>query len=141
MDSLFEFMREQGWTTFAIMQDRGNRDVTMRAAMEWLPGVNWANYGSEDLSSTMEWYETKAVVRTLDGSPVKEHFDKIVALMKHGRHQRLELLMDWRQDIRFVAGIHSTKLGQESPPRCAPTSSRTIRLVRSCSGDSEATVS
>ncbi len=111
MNSLFEFMREQGWTTFAIMQDRGTGQITMRAAMEWLPAVNWANYGSEDLSSTMEWYETRAVVRVLEDSPVKQHFDRIVALMKHGRHQRLELLLDWKQDIRFVAGIHSTKLG------------------------------
>jgi glutamate dehydrogenase/leucine dehydrogenase len=111
MNSLFEFMRDQGWTTFAIMQDREKGEITMRAAMEWLPAVNWANYGSEDLSSTMEWYETKAVVRSLADSPVKEHFDRIVALMKHGRHQRLELLLDWKDDIRFVAGIHSTKLG------------------------------
>jgi glutamate dehydrogenase/leucine dehydrogenase len=31
--------------------------------------------------------------------------------MQHGKHQRLELLLDWKDDIRFVAGIHSTKLG------------------------------
>jgi hypothetical protein len=50
--------------------DREKDEITMRAAMEWLPAVNWARYGSEDLSSTMEWYETKAVVRSLEGSPV-----------------------------------------------------------------------
>ncbi|MBW2262470.1 MAG: Glu/Leu/Phe/Val dehydrogenase [Deltaproteobacteria bacterium] len=84
----------------------------MRAAMEWLPGVEWAKYGDQDLISTMEWYETKAVVRVLEENlTIRDHFDKIVALMKHGRHQRLELLLDWKQDIRFVAGIHSTKLG------------------------------
>lgn len=111
MDSLFDFMQKEGWTTFAIMNDRQSGRITLRAATEWYPMVDWASYGDEDLTATMEWFETAGVVKRLVKSPVKDHYERVVALMRRGRHERLELLYDATQDVRFLAGIHSTRLG------------------------------
>lgn len=109
--SLFDFMREQGWTTLEIMHDRQSGKMSLRGATEWLENTVWDRYGEVDLVSTMEWFETEGVRPRIARSPVKEHYGKVVELMRRGGHEVLELLLDRKQDIRFLAGIHSTRLG------------------------------
>jgi len=109
---MFEFMREQGWSTFTIMHERETGRITLRGAREWFDAIDWSLYGTEDLVSTMEWYETQAVIPRIQHHPCRDEYDEIVSLMKAGLHQKLEILADNRQDIRFITAIHSTRLGQ-----------------------------
>jgi glutamate dehydrogenase/leucine dehydrogenase len=107
-DSIFDFMHGQGWTTLSLAQDRETGAIASMGGSEWSGAVDWPRV---EQVTTTDWYATGEVIARLEQTGAIAHHERICELMRKGRHERIEFLLDREQDLRFFAGIHSTRLG------------------------------
>jgi leucine dehydrogenase len=130
-DSLFDLMRDRAFTSLSVEHDRETSTFRWFAAREWSDDVPWEQYGeSADMLSTGEWLTDEAVNGAIDGAGLRGHADRVMELMRQGRHEKLELLYSRKQDIRYLAAIHATIQG---PPaggmRRHPVTEREIAVI------------
>lgn len=122
MDSLFEPLRAAGLTSLRVQYDWRRDRVTLTAAREW-EGVKWARYRRD-----FTWEDTLTVRGTvLSGEEVRtlyarhglaEHLEAVVALLRAGRHERMEAWLSPERDIRFFNNVHSSVIGLDNGHHC-----------------------
>lgn len=122
MGSLFEPLRAAGLTSLRIQYDWRRDRVTLVAAREW-EGLDWARYRRdftwEDTLTSSGTTLADAEVRSLYAyHGLTEYLEAVIALLRAGRHERMEAWLFPERDIRFFNNVHSSVLGLDNGYHC-----------------------
>ncbi|MFP3927555.1 MAG: Glu/Leu/Phe/Val dehydrogenase family protein [Desulfobacteraceae bacterium] len=115
-ESFFDALREEGLNRFRIHYDWRTGKTVFYAAREWDEDIEWRGYNRRftiysSLTEDAVYLGDKAAREMFRRHGLEGYAERVVDLMRKGRHILLEGFYWKKKDIRFVNSIHSVKLG------------------------------
>ncbi len=115
-NSLFIPLREEGLTTMRIRYNYKNGEVRLYAAKEWEPDWDFTTYNHEwwmdgIYTDDAKFYNTKETWALFEKYDQKEYLEKVLDLLRAGKHFGIDIYYYDKYDIRFMMNEHSRKLG------------------------------
>lgn len=115
-DSIFTPMASAGLTTLKLQYDWRTDEHRLFAAKEWEPGQDFSQYNrsfyNENVLTPEAVYLNSRQVRQLFADHgLTDYLERIMELLRQGRHFGIEAYFHAEKDIRFMCHQHSRKLG------------------------------
>ena len=115
-ESLFEVLKAEGLTHLEIHYDWKNDKVLLYSAKEWDKDIRWSDYNRKFtqwslLTENALYYNDKQTRELFDKNGLTGHLDKVIELMRKGRHILLDCYYWEKEDVRFINNIHSDRKG------------------------------
>ena len=115
-NSLFIPLREAGLTTMKIRYDFKTGNVKLYAAKEWEKDFDFSKYNHDwwidgIFTEDAVFYNTKQVWALFEKHGQKEYLEKVIDLLRAGKHFGIDIYYYDKYDIRFMMNEHSRKLG------------------------------
>ena len=115
-NSLFIPLREEGLTTMKIRYDFKTGLVKLYAAKEWEKDHDFSKYNHDwwidgIFTEDAVYYNTKQVWALFEKHGQKEYLEKVIDLLRAGKHFGIDIYYYDKYDIRFMMNEHSRKLG------------------------------
>ncbi len=115
-ESLFEVLKAEGLTHLEIHYDWKKDKVLLYSAKEWDKDIRWSDYNRKFtqwslLTENALYYNDKQTRELFDKNGLTGHLDKVIELMRKGRHILLDCYYWEKEDVRFINNIHSDRKG------------------------------
>jgi leucine dehydrogenase len=122
MTSLFDPMRAAGLTCLRIQYEFRKDRLTLCASREW-GDVDWAAYGRDfsvetTLCADGRLLDHDATLELFRDAGLQPHLDAVIAMIRAGRHERVECWLHPGRDIRFFNNVHSSVVGLGNGYQC-----------------------
>jgi len=114
--SLFAVLREEGLTTLRINYDWRTDKAVLSASREWEDDVKWSDYNkkfyaSSALTSNTVYLNDVEIREVFKKHSSLEYLNRVIDLMRSGKHCLIEGYYWKRKDVRFINNVHSDVLG------------------------------
>jgi len=115
-NSLFIPLKEEGLTSMRIRYNFKTDEVRLWAAKEWEPDLDFSKYNHDFwidgiFTDDARYMNTKEVWAMFEKYDQKEYLDKVIDLLRQGKHFGIDIYYYDKYDIRFMMNEHSRKLG------------------------------
>jgi len=115
-ESLFEVLKKEGLTHLEIHYDWRTDKNILFSAKEWEKSIQWHDYNKKFtqfsiLTDNALYYNDKQTRTILEKNGVSDYFNKVIDLMRKGRHILLDFYYWEKEDIRFINNMHSDRMG------------------------------
>lgn len=115
--SLLVPLREEGLTFLGIYYNWKRFCLTMRAAGEWDPTVDWDTYNrnfsiEHPLTTDTRYLGHEETLALFEKYGLRGYLDDIGERIKKGRHQGIECYYEHRRDIQVINYMHSNALAR-----------------------------
>jgi len=115
-ESVFEVLKAEGLTHLEIHYDWKTDKARLYSGKEWDKDISWKNYNHTftqwSLLTESAVYNNDHQTRNLfEKHGISGYLDKVIGLMRRGRHILLDYYYWEKEDIRFVNNIHSDRKG------------------------------
>ena len=111
---ILQVLDKIGWSTLIIQHNRRTGGIKLKAGKEWDDSFDWSKYGKKEGLPRFKHLlnlDTKAIKKTLNRYKAGAHLNRVIKLIKAGKHEKVEFLREPQQNIGFIMCIHSTTLG------------------------------
>lgn len=121
-ESLFTPLADAGLTSLRVHYDWRADEHRLWAAKEWEAGHDFAAYNdtfdAQTILTTSARYLDDGAVRDLFARHhLASYLDRVVGLLRRGRHVAMEVYFEAERDIRFICHQHSRRQGLRSRRR------------------------
>jgi leucine dehydrogenase len=116
VNSLFTPLKAEGLTTLKIRYDFRTGNVKLYAAKEWERDLDFSRYNKDFyvdgiFTENAEFLNTKQVYELYARHNLSEYFEKVISLLRAGKHFGIDAFYYEKYDIRYMMHEHSRKLG------------------------------
>jgi leucine dehydrogenase len=122
MVSLVDPLRAQGLTCLRIQYEFKKDLVTLSATREW-GDLDWAAYGNTFTVETTlcpdgRFLDHEATLALYRGSGLAAHLEDVIAMIRAGKHERVECWLHPGRDLHFFNNVHSSVVGMQNGYHC-----------------------
>jgi glutamate dehydrogenase/leucine dehydrogenase len=122
MTSLFDPLRERGLTCLRIQYEFRKDLVTLSASREW-GHLDWAGYGRAfNMETTLcadgRFLDHEATWALYRETGLEPHLEAVIAMVRAGKHERVECWMHPGRDMSFFNNVHSSVEGLGNGYHC-----------------------
>ena len=115
-ESLFDVLRDENLNRIRVHYDWRTDRATVYTAREWDDAIQWRNYNRtfttySALTADAVYHNDRESRALFDKHGLSDYLERVIRLMRKGRHMLLEGFYWKPKDIRFINSIHSVKLG------------------------------
>lgn len=115
-ESLFVPLREKQLTTLKIRHDWRTERVILYAAKDWDPDLDFSRYNQDFyanhlLTNQAIYYNHSQVLDLFDEYNLIGYLNRVLALIKNGRHLGIDCYYNRKYNIRFMGNLHSLVRG------------------------------
>lgn len=115
-ESLFDVLRDEGLNRIRIHYDWRKDLSVVHAAREWDDDISWSDYNSgftiySILTPNAVFFNDRESRAVFEKHGLSDYLERVIGLMRKGRHQLMEGFYWGKKDMRFMNHIHSVKLG------------------------------
>ena len=116
MPNLFDVLEKENLSTMKIEYNWRNNHVTLNSAKLWDKNTKWSDYNtsfflSSSLISESIHLDDKQTREVFKKHNEYDYLEKVIDLVKKGKHFFMELFYDPKNNIRIMNNIHSDTLG------------------------------
>lgn len=116
MESLFTPLKVEGLTTLKIRHDFKTGTFRFYAAKEWEPEFDFSKYNKNFcidgiFTDHAIYLNTEQVIELYKKYNLEEYFNKVLDLIKQGKHFGIDAYYYEKYDIKYMMNEHSRKLG------------------------------
>ncbi len=115
-ESLFDVLRDEGLNRIRIHYDWHTDRAVLYTAREWEDDMAWREYNRRFtiysvLTDNAVYHNDRESRALFEKHGLSDYLERVIGLMRKGRHQRFEGFYWKKKDIRFMNHIHSVNLG------------------------------
>ena len=115
-ESLFDVLRDEGLNRIRIHYDWRKDMSVIYTAKEWDEDIKWSRYNREfniysALTRDAVYLNDRDSRELFKKHGLGEYLERVIDLMRKGRHMFMEGFYWKKKDIRFINSIHSVKEG------------------------------